>query len=90
MDGRSLLHPLRTRPLLFETLHNAVQFTAVRTPQWLWVEYSSGGRELFDVVNDPYQLSSLAKDPTLADTRTRLAELLAELRTCAGSTCRSP
>jgi arylsulfatase A-like enzyme len=90
MDGRSLLHPLRTRPLLFETLHNAVQFTAVRTPQWLWVEYASGGRELFDVVNDPYQLSSLAKDLTLADTRTQLAELLAELRTCAGSTCRSP
>jgi arylsulfatase A-like enzyme len=91
MDGRSLLDRDPDRPLLFQAAYNVVEsFTAVRTTSWEWVEYSGGDRELYDVVNDPYQLTSRHADPALANTRTQLAALLARLRACAGVTCRSP
>ena len=90
MDGRSLLDRDPARPLLFEAENTATTFTAVRTRAWTWVEYPNGQRELYDVVRDPYQLTSRHADPRLAAVRTQLSFLLDELRTCAGPTCRSP
>ena len=58
MDGRSLLHRLAARPLLFEAANVAAPYTAVHAGRWLWVEYASGERELYDMVNDRYQLQS--------------------------------
>ena len=66
MDGRSLLDRDPDRPLLFEAEHTATTFTAVRTRAWEWVEYPNGQRELYDVVRDPYQLTSRHADPRLA------------------------
>ena len=85
--GRPVPPPprLAARPLLFEADNVAAPFTAVRTGRWLWVEYSSGGRELYDMVNDRYQLQSRHADPALADARTLLGRLLARLRTCKGA-----
>ena len=62
MDGRSLLHRHTSRPLLFEAGHVAAPFTAVRTARWVWVEYAGGGRELYDMDADPYQLRSRHAD----------------------------
>jgi arylsulfatase A-like enzyme len=100
MDGRSLL-PLaqesargRGRRLLIsgvshlpETSPGPLNFKAVRTERYLWVEYESTQRELYDLQADPYQLTSRHADPALASTRSTLASQLAALRTCRGSAC---
>jgi N-acetylglucosamine-6-sulfatase len=98
MDGRSLL-PLaedtgrRTgRDILIERGpggNNQQIFTALRTPRYLYAEYSNGERELYDLVRDPHQLTSLHADPGHQRLRARLAARLARLRSCAGAVCRS-
>jgi N-acetylglucosamine-6-sulfatase len=98
MDGRSLL-PLaqdagrRTgRDILIERGpggNNQQVFSALRTPRYLYAEYSSGDRELYDLVRDPDQLTSLHADPAHEALRTALAGRLAQLRSCAGAACRA-
>lgn len=64
------------------------QFAAIRTKDYLYVEYVTGERELYDLKNDPYQLESLhgTADPALIES---LAEQLAKLKTCAGASAGS-
>jgi arylsulfatase A-like enzyme len=49
---------------------------AVRTPRWLYLEAGTE-RELYDVVADPYQLSSVAGLPAHAAVEAQLARRLA-------------
>ena len=89
LDGRSLLslvqYPTRRwgRDLLLETM----QYTAIRTPRYLYAEHTSGERELYDLVADPHQLASRHADPALAAVRAQLAARLARLRACRGAPC---
>ena len=97
MDGRPLL-PLaldpgegQDRTLLIEGMGAGVDkpsFKAVRDRRWLYVEYTGGDRELYDLENDPFELSSRHEDPALATVRTGLAGQLARLHACAGQACR--
>jgi len=62
-------------------------YQAVRTRQYLYVEYETGARELYDLKADPYQLQNIytSADPALiAELQSRLHEL----RTCSGDGCR--
>ncbi len=94
-DGRSLFGLLRDRgvewgrELLFEgpTGFDAVAFSALRNERYLYVEYDSGERELYDMKRDPAQLRSLHSDPAHEAVQARLAERLAALQVCAGATC---
>ena len=96
MDGRSLL-PLaldpglaKSRTLLIEGAGlggDKPAFAAVRDPRWLYVEYQTGDRELYDLQNDPFELRSLHAAPALATVRQDLARRLARLRACAGRSC---
>jgi N-acetylglucosamine-6-sulfatase len=52
------------------------------------VEHSTGARELYDLQQDPFQLTSVHNDPRYAATRQALANRLAALRTCSGDACR--
>jgi N-acetylglucosamine-6-sulfatase len=63
-------------------------YLALRTEQYLYVEYANGERELYDMQTDPYQLQNLAAsaDPALV---AELAADLDQLRVCAGAGCRS-
>jgi arylsulfatase A-like enzyme len=63
-------------------------FTALRTPQWLFVVYRNGERELYDLVADPYELNNIAAtaDPALVAS---LYSQLQAMRACAGPTCRT-
>src|SRR5918999_1011697 len=97
-DGRSLLSLARDpgrrtgRDILIERGpggNNQQIFTALRTPRYLYAEYSNGERELYDLVRDPYQLTSLHGDPAHQRLRTWLAARLAPLRSCTGAACRS-
>jgi arylsulfatase A-like enzyme len=63
-------------------------YSAVRTGRWLYVEYETGDRELYDLANDPEQLESQAANPAYGPTVAYLADALAKLRDCAGADCR--
>jgi len=90
MDGRSLRDRDRSRPILFEAQHSINPYFGVQSGRWVWVEYTNGEKELYDMIADPYQLASRHKDPGLTNLRTNLADLLAELKTCTGDSCRTP
>jgi N-acetylglucosamine-6-sulfatase len=89
-DGRSLL-PFASdrlkqsgRDILLET----PSYSAIRTPRYEFVQYSTGEQELYDLVADPNQLTSLHADPRHAALKADLAARLQRLRTCAGDACR--
>jgi arylsulfatase A-like enzyme len=89
MDGRSLLPLARGggaggRDILFEN----AQSTGVRTGRHVYIEHETGEVELYDLRTDPYQLRSQHRNPSYASIRGQLAAGLAQLRDCAGASCR--
>ena len=77
------------QPLGFEagSMQGLPEFHGVRVKDLTYVEYVTGEREFYDLGNDPNQLAnaaSSADDQLIA----RLSNLLAGLRSCAGTTCR--
>jgi arylsulfatase A-like enzyme len=69
---------------------NRPQFDAVRTERYLYVEYATGARELYDLRKDPHQLENLLSPSTPeadSETTTRLAQRLDVLRGCSGEDC---
>ena len=61
---------------------------AVRTDDYLFVEYATGEREYYNLKTDPYELDNRyeSTDPDLIH---RAEERLGALRGCAGATCRT-
>jgi arylsulfatase A-like enzyme len=99
MDGTSLL-PLisdqtagMTRDLLFES--NDIGAYGIRRGPWKYNQWDDGSRELYNIVDDPYELRNLLYDPPGAEGPTagqlaladQLAVRLAQLRTCSGASC---
>jgi arylsulfatase A-like enzyme len=68
-------------------LDRSAQFDGIHTNDWVYVEYGTGERELYDLARDPHQLDNVVEsaDPALVEA---LAARLAQLRTCAGGACR--
>ena len=61
---------------------------ALRTNNYLYVEYKTGEHELYDLEEDPYELRNLyATAP--ADLKRRLEEQLDALRKCSAEECRA-
>jgi len=96
IDGRSLLSIAQNpgqaagRHLLVETgpkPSGAQWYAAVRVGRYIWVEHSTGERELYDLQVDPYQLLSRHNDPAYATVRMVLANRLHQLQACAGTSC---
>ncbi len=73
---------LNTEPLPW--LYHGV----VSNDGWKYVERTHNRRELYDLTADPYELQNVADDPAYADTRQRLAALLATYQWCRGASCR--
>jgi N-acetylglucosamine-6-sulfatase len=62
-------------------------FDAIRTKKWVYSSLATGEEELYNVVKDPLQLTSLHAKRSQAARKARLAAVLAELETCAGPSC---
>jgi N-acetylglucosamine-6-sulfatase len=96
-DGSSLL-PLLADPrlewgrdLLIEGAEGFIVrgFAAVRTYRYVYAEYTTGERELYDLERDPHELQSVHDDPAYAPVQADLARRLRDLRACAGPGCRT-
>ncbi|MCS6903470.1 MAG: sulfatase [Candidatus Bipolaricaulota bacterium] len=66
---------------------NVPPYRAIRTHQYLYVEYATGEGELYDVLKDPYQLENLIARADAALVQSLSAQLT-RLKTCAGASCR--
>lgn len=63
-------------------------YVALRSREFLYVEYTTGEREYYDLVTDPFELENRYDQLTAAD-RERLSARVAELKSCAGAACRA-
>jgi len=70
-----------------QTRSRLPDFTGLRTERYAYIEYVTGERELYDLHADPFQLRNLATTAPPA-LLSELAAWLAELRVCAGESCR--
>ncbi len=95
-DGYSLLSGHDREVILLEgwaTAYGNGDWTALRGPDFVYIENDSGEREYYDYANDPYELENLLADweghtPRLDPAEAqRLADTLAEYADCAGSDC---
>jgi arylsulfatase A-like enzyme len=70
------------------TVRGIPEFQGIRIAGWTYIEYATGERELYDLVNDPDELNNIAKtaNPGLIAV---LHQRLDDLRQCAGDSCRS-
>jgi N-acetylglucosamine-6-sulfatase len=66
---------------------NPTTYEAMRTSRFLYVEYSDGEREIYNLVNDPLELHNLAGGLTPLQLDELHAELLNLERCHDGSTC---
>ena len=64
------------------------EYHAIRTQNYIYVEYSTGEKELYNLKTDPAELNNIAStaDPSLLKS---LSARLAALKTCKMDTCRS-
>ncbi len=88
VDGTSLL-PLvqggastwRSQILLeYQAPSLTPRFWAVRSEQFKYVELETGEKELYDLVNDPYEMQNQAGQPAFATVQAALADDLAALK----------
>jgi arylsulfatase A-like enzyme len=56
------------------------QYYAVRNAEWKYVEYETGETELYDLVNDPYELQNISGKSKYKEVQNALAERLQELK----------
>jgi N-acetylglucosamine-6-sulfatase len=91
MDGISLI-PLAANPataagrdILFESYD--LNSFGIRDGNWQYNEYPKDDEELYDLIADPFELTSLHDDPAQALTKATLKSRLAQLKSCAGVSC---
>ena len=99
-DGRSLL-PLLADPgaewgrdILIENGNGAngvPAYRGIRNYRYLYVEHNTTGEyELYDLLNDPFELASHDSSDEYAAVRRDLRASLRSLKRCGGSTCSEP
>ena len=62
-------------------------YYAIRTSRYLYVKWRGGGRELYDLTRDPFELDSKHRDPRYAEVRRSLSGEVARLKRCEALEC---
>jgi hypothetical protein len=65
-----------------------LNYRGVRTDRYLYAEYGTGERELYDLRNDPFELQNADGNPAYASAEGALRSLLGSVGDCAGRGCR--
>ena len=97
VSGQSLLSEKERSVILLENRPAAASpYRALRSKDWLYVEWDSGERELYDYRSDPFELNNTLAEweghsPSAADLdRAEIFhERLAKLASCSRRTCRT-
>jgi arylsulfatase A-like enzyme len=100
LDGRSLVPLMRDkllepgRGLLAEARDESAEtrafisgYAAVRTGRYIYGEHSTGERELYDLLVDPFELQNRHGHQAYGSVEARLNVLLERLERCAGKSC---
>ncbi|HKA33540.1 MAG TPA: sulfatase [Candidatus Binatia bacterium] len=99
VDGRSLKPLLHGTPLSAPWRHdffvqyrtkthrNLPSFDGLRSTEYLYVEYATGEKELYDVRADPYEMHNLARTSS-PELLAELSKRVSDLKRCAGAGCR--
>jgi arylsulfatase A-like enzyme len=92
MDGRSLLSRKRRERILIESLisdKKAPLWRGLWTPDWQYIRYSTGEREYYNTVRDPFQVKNLLRNESKTDdpSKDRIRRLERSLR--AAANCRA-
>jgi hypothetical protein len=66
-----------------------IVFKGVRTERYTYAQWETGEEELYDLQSDPDQLQSRHNTPSYVLIKSSLEELLAKLKGCAGTACRT-
>jgi N-acetylglucosamine-6-sulfatase len=66
-----------------------MNYQGVRTDRYLYAQYGTGERELYDLRTDPFELQNQAGNPVFAQAQAALEKLLTSEARCAGKTCRA-
>ena len=64
--------------------------SGIRVGRYKLIRYANGDAELYDLMTDPDELSSVWHDPAYRDVRTEMSRLWRQYRECAGDACRVP
>jgi arylsulfatase A-like enzyme len=66
---------------------NPPRYDALRTKEWLYVQYADGSRTLYNRLSDPYSLNNVidTTDPLIVS---QLKAQTDQLRVCAGPSCK--
>jgi arylsulfatase A-like enzyme len=77
----------RVERLLLSGKASLPAYSAVRSTRYLYVEYATGERELYNLHNDPAELTNIYKgaDPALIH---HMSAWLSRMKSCHGSVCR--
>jgi N-acetylglucosamine-6-sulfatase len=65
-------------------------FDGVRTARYSYWKYEDGFEELYDRSTDPYQVASVADDPSYAAVKAALIAEWNSLKVCSGASCQRP
>jgi arylsulfatase A-like enzyme len=55
-------------------------YDGFRTHQWKYVQYATGERELYDLLNDPFEMNNLSAQPQYEETMQMLAARIKEIK----------
>jgi arylsulfatase A-like enzyme len=60
-------------------------FVGLHEGDWSYVHFDSGAEELYNLVNDPYQLDNVASDSQYADRISSMRDRTITLMQCSGA-----
>ncbi|HEY1374968.1 MAG TPA: sulfatase [Candidatus Binatia bacterium] len=97
VDGRSLKPLLAGAPMPWrhdffvqyrtKSHRNLPSFNGLRSTEYLYVEYATGEKELYDVRSDPHEMHNLARTSS-PELLAELSKRVSDLKHCAGAACR--